>query len=186
MTRSPGRRAVEYHARSCYSKAELVVDPSADSRRPARGHAEDAEMKARFPKFDFSNIRAHWTPNKEFAQRANAASLIPAYIEPYLLKVMVKAKPLIDPSKTRLIEELDIFIKQEMQHCKQHINFNKRLHELGYGFLKPIEKEYEAGYKRFLDKTSLRFNLAYCEGFESLSATACELYLEDYNEQIGR
>src|SRR3546814_15378524 len=96
-----------------------------------RSHAEDAEMKARFPKFDFSNIRAHWTPNKEFAQRANAASLIPAYIEPYLLKVMVKAKPLIDPSKTRLIEELDIFIKQEMQHCKQHINFNKRLHELG-------------------------------------------------------
>src|SRR3546814_14071204 len=84
-----------------------------------------------------------------------------------LLKVMVKAKPLIDPSKTRLIEELDIFIKQEMQHCKQHINFNKRLHELGYGFLKPIEKEYEAGYKRFLDKKSLRFNLAYCEGFRS-------------------
>src|SRR3546814_4218638 len=77
---------------------------------------------------------------------------------------MVKAKPLIDPSKTRLIEELDIFIKQEMQHCKQHINFNKRLHELGYGFLKPIEKGYEAGYKRFLDNKSLRFNLAYCEG----------------------
>src|SRR3546814_5300278 len=70
-----------------------------------RSHAEDAEMKARFPKFDFSNIRAHWTPNKEFAQRANAASLIPAYIEPYLLKVMVKAKPLIDPSKTRRSEE---------------------------------------------------------------------------------
>src|SRR3546814_6468949 len=93
MTISPGRRAVEYHARSCYSKAELVVDPSADSRRPARGHAEDAEMKARFPKFDFSNISAHWTPNKEFAQRANAASLIPAYIEPYPLKVMVTAKP---------------------------------------------------------------------------------------------
>src|SRR3546814_9827600 len=71
-----------------------------------------------------------------------------------------------------------------MQHCKQHINFNKRLHELGYGFLKPIEKEYEAGYKRFLDKKSLRFNLAYCEGFESLSATACELYFEDYNELL--
>src|SRR3546814_21019021 len=73
MTISPGRRAVEYHARSCYSKAELVVDPSADSRRPARGHAEDAEMKARFPTFDFSNIRPHWPPNKVFAQRATAA-----------------------------------------------------------------------------------------------------------------
>jgi len=141
-------------------------------------------MKARFPKFDFSNIRAHWAPNKEFAQRANAASLIPAYIEPYLLKIMVKARPLIDPSKKKMIADLDIFIKQEMQHCKQHIAFNKRMHELGYDWLKPIERDYEATYKRFLETKSLRFNLAYCEGFESLSATACELYFEDYNELL--
>src|SRR3546814_11168616 len=114
MTISPGRRAVEYHARSCYSKAELVVDPSADSRRPARGHAEDAEMKARFPKFDFSNIREHWTPNKELAQRANAASLIQAYIEHYPLKVMVTAKPLIYPSTTQVIEDHNILIKTEI------------------------------------------------------------------------
>lgn len=141
-------------------------------------------MKARFPKFDFSQIRAHWAPNQEFAQRANAASLIPAYIEPYLLKVMIKARPLLDPKKAKLIEELDIFIKQEMQHCKHHINFNKRLHEVGYDFLKPIERDYEAGYKNFLANKSLRFNLAYCEGFESLSATACELYFEDYCELL--
>ncbi|ALR20227.1 hypothetical protein ATN00_07835 [Sphingobium baderi] len=142
------------------------------------------KMKVRFPKFDFSNIRARWAPNGEFAQRANAASLIPAYIEPYLLKVMIKAKPLIEPSKTRLVEELDIFIKQEMQHCKQHIAFNRRMHELGYAWLKPIERDYEATYKRFLETKSLRFNLAYCEGFESLSATACQLYFEDYNELL--
>ena len=141
-------------------------------------------MKVRFPKFDFSGIRAHWAPNPEFAQRANAASLIPAYIEPYLLKVMIKAKPLIDPAKTQLIEDLDIFIKQEMQHCKQHIAFNRRMHELGYDWLKPIERDYESTYKRFLETKSLRFNLAYCEGFESLSATACELYFEDYNELL--
>src|SRR5690348_2988381 len=112
-------------------------------------------MKARFPKFDFSQIRAHWTLNPEFAQRANAASLIPAYIEPFLLKVMVKARPMIDPKKSELIGELDIFIKQEMQHCKQHIAFNKRLHQLGYEFLKPIEREYEAVYKHFLEKKSM-------------------------------
>lgn len=141
-------------------------------------------MKVRFPKFDFSGIRAHWAPNLEFAQRANAASLIPAYIEPYLLKVMIKAKPMIDPSKKQVIEDLDIFIKQEMQHCKQHIAFNKRMHELGYDWLKPIERDYEATYKRFLATKSMRFNLAYCEGFESLSATACELYFEDYNELL--
>jgi predicted metal-dependent hydrolase len=141
-------------------------------------------MKVRFPKFDFSNLRAHWAPNWEFAQRANAASLIPAYIEPYLLKVMIKAKKEIDPSKTGLHNDLDIFIKQEMQHCRQHIAFNKRMHDLGYELLRPIEKEFEATFAGFLAKKSLRFNLAYSEGFESLSATACELYFEDYNELL--
>lgn len=141
-------------------------------------------MKVRFPKFEFSDVRAHWAPNWEFAQRANAASLIPAYIEPYLLKVMMKAKKEIDPSKTTLHRDLDIFIKQEMQHCRQHIAFNKRMHDLGYELLKPIEKDFEATFAGFLAKKSLRFNLAYSEGFESLSATACELYFEDYNELL--
>ncbi len=141
-------------------------------------------MKARFPKFDFSNLRAHWAPNWEFAQRANAASLIPAYIEPFLLKVMMQAKPQIDPAKIALHSDLDIFIKQEMQHCRQHIAFNKRMHALGYELLKPIEKEFDATFTRFLATKSLRFNLAYSEGFESLSATACELYFEDYNELL--
>ncbi|WP_068070411.1 metal-dependent hydrolase [Novosphingobium lentum] len=141
-------------------------------------------MKARFPKFDFSNLRAHWAPNWEFAQRANAASLIPAHIEPYLLKVMMQAKQDIDPAKVRLHEDLDIFIKQEMQHCRQHIAFNKRMHALGYELLKPIEQDFAATFARFLATKSLRFNLAYSEGFESLSATACELYFEDYNELL--
>ncbi|CAH0495455.1 metal-dependent hydrolase [Novosphingobium sp. CECT 9465] len=141
-------------------------------------------MKVRFPKFEFSNVRAHWAPNWEFAQRANAASLIPAYIEPYLLKVMMKARKEIDPSKAALHNDLDIFIKQEMQHCRQHIAFNKRMHEVGYELLKPIEKDFEATFAGFLANKSMRFNLAYCEGFESLSATACELYFEDYNELL--
>ena len=141
-------------------------------------------MKVRFPKFDFSTLRAHWAPNWEFAQFANAASLVPAHIEPYLLKVMMKAKPLIDARDERIANDLDIFIKQEMQHCKQHIAFNKRMHEIGYNWLIPIEKDLAATFQRFLEKKSLRFNLSYAEGFESLSATACELYFEDYNELL--
>ncbi|NJO32879.1 MAG: metal-dependent hydrolase, partial [Rhodospirillales bacterium] len=123
-------------------------------------------------------------PNWEFAQYVNAASLIPAHIEPYLLKVMMKAKPLIDARDATLAKDLDIFIKQEMQHCKQHIAFNKRMHEMGYEWLIPLEQELAATFQRFLDKKSLRFSLAYSEGFESLSATACELYFEDYNELL--
>ena len=139
-------------------------------------------MRTRFPKFDFSSSPAHWTKNPEFAQKANAASLIPAYIEPFLLKVMQRAREKIDPSKKQLLSDIDIFCKQEMQHLRQHRDFNKRMHSLGYAGLIPFERDYEAGYERFLKEKSLRFNLAYCEGFECLSATACELWFEGYSE----
>src|SRR3546814_8088639 len=49
-------------------------------------------MQVRFPKWGFSTVRAHWAPNHEFAQMQNAASTVPAYIEPYLVKVMLKAQ----------------------------------------------------------------------------------------------
>lgn len=141
-------------------------------------------MKARFPKFDFSQVKAHWAPNAEFAQGFNAASLIPAYVEPYLLKVMKAARDKIDPAKTRLIEEIDIFCKQEMQHCKHHIAYNKMIHAQGYEGLKPFEDKIRDEYDDWLKNRSLRFNLSYCEGFESMSASACEAWFEDYDDLL--
>lgn len=141
-------------------------------------------MIARFPRFDFSNIRAHWTKNPEFAQRLNAASLIPAYVEPYLLKVMMLARQKVQPANTRLLRDIDIFAKQEMQHYKHHLSLNKRIRTLGYVRLEALERKYEADLAGFLKDRSLRFNLAYCEGFESMSATACELFFEDYTELL--
>lgn len=77
---------------------------------------------------------------------------MPAHIEPYLLKVMMKAKPLIDARDESIANDLDIFIKQEMQHCKQHIAFNKRMHEIDYDWLIPIEKDLAATFQRFLER----------------------------------
>jgi predicted metal-dependent hydrolase len=113
-------------------------------------------MKARFPKFDFSNVRAHWAPNKEFAQSYNASSLIPAYVEPFLLKVMRIAREKVNPANTRLIEEIDIFCKQEMQHCKHHIAYNKIFRSQGYEGLKPLEDKIAAEYDDWLARGSSR------------------------------
>jgi len=55
---------------------------------------------------------------------------------------------------------------------------------LGYTSVIALEKKFEADYNRFLATKPLRFNLAYSEGFESLSATACEQYFEAYNEYL--
>jgi predicted metal-dependent hydrolase len=147
-------------------------------------HMMETDVKVRFPKFDFSQIKAHWAPNREFAQGFNASSLIPAHVEPYLLKVMKVAQGKVDQSNVRLVEEIDIFCKQEMQHMKHHLAFNKVLRAQGYEGLKPLEDAIEADYERFLKTKSLRFNLAYCEGFESMSASACEAWFEDYGDLL--
>jgi predicted metal-dependent hydrolase len=138
-------------------------------------------MQVRFPKWDFSGLRAHWAPHREFAQIYNAASTVPAYIEPYLLKVMRIAKERIDPAKTELHARLDIFIKQEMQHCKLHLAFNKAIRADGYEGMLALEQEYEADYERYLKTRSLRFNLAYSEGFEAMSAIAVTNFFEEFD-----
>jgi predicted metal-dependent hydrolase len=139
-------------------------------------------MLVRSPKFDFSNVRPHWSPCWEFAQRYNAGSTVPAHIEPYLVKVMVKAKAALDPKNIELHRDLGIFIKQEMQHCKMHIAFNKKLHESGYEGMIPFEEAYAADYQRFLESRSLRFNLAYSEGFEAMSSIAVTAFFEHFDE----
>jgi predicted metal-dependent hydrolase len=136
-------------------------------------------MQARFPKFDFSRFRAHWAPNPEFAQSYNAFSIVPAYIEPYLVKVMTRAKRQLDPAYATLHGEMKIFIRQEVQHCKQHVAFNKFMHEAGYEGMLPIEKDYNADYERMFATRSLKFNLAYCEGFEALGCAAAEVWFSD-------
>lgn len=139
-------------------------------------------MQVRFPKWDFSKVRAHWAPNHEFAQMQNAASTVPAYIEPYLVKVMQQAQAALPTHHEKLHNDLAIFIKQEMQHCRQHLLFNKALRAGGYEGMLPIEKEYEADYNRFLTEKSLRFNVAYSEGFEAVSSVAVENFYEEFGE----
>ncbi|MES3021821.1 MAG: metal-dependent hydrolase [Pseudomonadota bacterium] len=141
-------------------------------------------MKVRFPKWDFSTMRAKWAPNLEFSHRYNAASTVPAHIEPYLIKVMMAAKKVLDPKHAQLHAELDIFIKQEVQHCKQHIAFNKALYAQGYEGMHELEQPYKDDYDRFLKTKSLRFNLAYSEGFEAMGSSSAEVFFEDLDEYL--
>src|SRR5205814_324582 len=124
-------------------KGSRFRPPAAWSRQTPAAASERGHMQVRTPNWDFSKVRAHWAQDHEFAQIQNAASTIPAYIEPYLVKVMVKAKAALDPKNERLHRELGIFIKQEMQHCKQHLRFNQALREAGYHEILPIEKKDE-------------------------------------------
>lgn len=141
-------------------------------------------MKVRVPHWDFSKIRAHWAPVPEFAQSYNAFSIVPAHIEPYLMKVMRRAKDVLDPKHVKLHEDIAIFNKQEMEHCKNHVAFNRALYDQGYEGLKEVEKPYQQDYVHFLKDKSLRFNVAYCEGFEAMGSTAAQVIFEDLDEYL--
>lgn len=133
-------------------------------------------MQVRYPVFDTSKFRAHWARNPEFAQSYNAFSIVPAHIEPYLVKVIMRARKVVPTTEVELQKEMEVFIRQEVQHNKQHLAFNQFLYDAGYAGMQAIEEEYKAEYHRFLSTKSLKFNLAYCEGFEALGCASAEVW----------
>jgi predicted metal-dependent hydrolase len=135
----------------------------------------------RFPKFDFQQCPAHWSGHPEYAQHRNAASATPSMIEPYLIKVLHKAKTHLGAADEQLIKDIDWFIGQESQHYRQHMQFNRRLVQCGYERIPEFEKELENDYKEFLSNRSLRFNIAYSEGFESLGATSGQVIFKYFD-----
>jgi|SRR5690554_5096099 len=144
-------------------------------------------MRVRTPVIDFSEVRPDWAPNREFAHYYNAASTVPAHVEPFLVKVMMRARTELAsrPNQQRLLADVDIFIKQEVQHCKRHVAFNQRLYDSGYAGMRELEAPYEADYRRWLEDKPLRFLLAYSEGFEAMGSSSAEVFfteLDDYLE----
>jgi predicted metal-dependent hydrolase len=138
----------------------------------------EATMKVRYPEFDFSNTGPHWCTSPEQSQVINAGNIIPTYIEPFLIKVMRKAKKELDPvADAELIADMDIFNRQEAQHMKVHGEMLAVVRN-EYPEMKPIEEAYEADYTRYLSEKPLNWLLAYCEGFEAFGSSAAEVWLD--------
>ena len=134
-------------------------------------------MQVRFPRIDYSRVRPDWATNREFAHDRNASSTIPTYIEPYLIRIMNRAKNELPEDAAELRQSIEVFNLQEGQHTRQHSAFNRRIREF-YPEILPLELKLKADLERFAATRSLRFNLAYCEGFESLGPPAAQLWFE--------
>lgn len=141
-------------------------------------------MHVRDPKMDFSNLNAHWSRHHEFAQRTNANSIIPSHIEPFIVKVMNQAKAEVTPSDTLLRDNIDVFIKQEVQHYKLHNAFNARIRTAGYPDLARFESALASRLERIFDTKSLAFKLAYTVGFESSALVFARLWFTRYAEYL--
>ncbi|MDP5053246.1 MAG: metal-dependent hydrolase [Congregibacter sp.] len=141
-------------------------------------------MTVRQMPFKFLPRHKSWNPGKpEFAHMVNSASVAMPYLEPYLIKSMRKARPLIKDAALRA--ELDMYIKQEATHYRRHREFNDTLADKGYASVQRIEAVLTDDYNKLENKRSLKFNLAYAEGFESMALALGEMLIEDREYLFG-
>ena len=102
-------------------------------------------MKVRLPEIDFSEADPLWAPRLPgFSHRMNGASLLLPYLEPYLIRVMKLARPELERVAPHLLEDVDVFNRQEANHFKVHAAYNARMREL-YPGLDAFEDEIRAG-----------------------------------------
>ena len=123
-------------------------------------------MIVRQPKISFHDVVPHWCRTPELAQSLNAGSIAAPHVETFLNRTMAQASDLLDSNDEALKTDIKLFRKQEGNHLRIHLGFNKRFYEFGYGQVRALEQELEEDLKRFVNTKSLRFNLAYCVGFE--------------------
>ena len=118
--------------------------------------------------FEFpDDIDPHWVPNNiERSQLFNGLSLTMPYLEPYLIKSTQAAMEFIDHEE--LLEDMRGFAGQEARHYQCHRRLNNLLKKNGYPELSKVEERLANGYKKLSSK-SLRTQLAYNAGFESMS-----------------
>ena len=98
---------------------------------------------------------------------AYGISMTLPYLEPYLVRTMREAlKHCTDPKVAQQVRQ---FIGQEAQHYRQHSILHDMIRNISPELegLRDIEKQLEADYQRFTKTKSLKFNLAYAEGFEA-------------------
>jgi predicted metal-dependent hydrolase len=143
------------------------------------------EMVIRRMPFDFPyDINPQWNKQKpEWSHMVNGASLAMPFLEPYLIRTMRKALPKIDSEK--LEREVKLYIGQEAQHYQQHRKFNDILIGHGYTELLKIEADMKAEFEYFQKNRSLKFNLAYACGFESMALGIGHWLVADRNFLFG-
>jgi len=136
------------------------------------------EITVRRMRFEFPDgidpIIVEGQPEESF--RTLGMSLLLPYLEPYLIRTMNEAKKQIrDPE---LLADLEHFNAQEGQHYRQHRRFNEAVRMADLPELGTLEAELDADYRRFSEERSLKFNLAYAEGFEALTTAAARFSFE--------
>ncbi len=146
----------------------LIDKTSSATDNSQTQHTADELLVRKMP-FQFPNdIDAHWNSNRwEWSHMVSGASLAMPFLEPYLIRTMRKALDKIESEELK--KEVKLYMGQEAQHYQQHRKFNDTLIEKGYTGLRNIEAQMKEEFADFENNRSLKFNLAYACGFESMA-----------------
>jgi predicted metal-dependent hydrolase len=146
---------------------------------------QTSKMVVRKMPFAFpEDINPHWNEAKpEWSHMVNGASLAMPFLEPYLIRTMRKALPKINSKE--LQNEVKLYMAQEGQHYQQHRKFNDILISNGYSDLLPVEAQMRKEFADFEEKRSLKFNLAYACGFESMALGVGHWLVKDREYLFG-
>lgn len=142
-------------------------------------------LTVRYPKFDFSNLPRFWAKNKAFGYGWVAASMLPTPIEPWLIRMLQSSVERLGPRDAGLKEDVKGFIGQESQHFRQHRVFNKTIQENGYPQLAEMEQQLADELAHFEKTKSLKFLLAYADGFESMGAASAQLWFGQLKDIVA-
>ncbi|HEX3899755.1 MAG TPA: metal-dependent hydrolase [Mycobacteriales bacterium] len=112
-------------------------------------------MEVRQPVFDFAGIDPVWASDVPLVHWVNAYGLIPAYIEPFMIKVMQRARPLLDP-----VADAEL------------------LRDSGYPEMSDHEQALARQYEELLETKPLDWLLGYCEGFESMGLVVANAWVD--------
>lgn len=105
----------------------------------------------------------------EFSLDYNDYSMVIPLVEYYLYSSMDKVRTAHGAHVPELKHVIDLPIKQEINHSRYYVRFNKHMYEAGFEGLQALVGEVTADLKRLRETRSLTFSVAYCAGFESIA-----------------
>ena len=151
-----------------------------DNTSSVMGELLVRKMPFQFP----DDIDPHWNSKRcEWSHMVNGASLAMPFLEPYLIRTMRKALDKIESDELK--KDVKLYMGQEAQHYQQHRKFNDILIEKGYPGLRNIEAQMKEAFTHFENNRSLKFNLAYACGFESMALAMGHWLVRDRDHLFG-
>lgn len=121
----------------------------------------------RRPAFDIDELtQVVWNPEAvEFSAAANAVSLLMPYVEPWFASSVRQAIPHLAPEAA---DDARAFVRQELEHQRQHRRFNRVVTERVPGLVRP-QRRMRSVYGWLARTRSLPFALAFAAASETIA-----------------